>query len=329
MPDNYPIYAIHAANDEVSRHLSTALRLCESGERGLDLIRRLSDQFKLEDSIPTEVLEYIDAYEVTCGELGLVPIVVDVGTEGVLSTIKNICISIWNMILRLWDKIKACFRWLFNAQYRASREAIRCSQQIAQLRANKDASAQFLNYEVDAMLAPDDLDKYLIATDKLIDMLKRVAEIGDLEQLNVMITKSVGECGLTFKDNEFGDVYGEPPYKRGTYSSIGWKSVDDIFEMSKRNVEIMRKTVVLKNLESELSRDVEALKRKQNNKVADGEDVTAISEELNLKLKQYKLILAGQNALMERIEVLSEEFAAIAEDAYDVENGTYKDDEDD
>ena len=140
MRDTYPQYAIHAANAEVTRHLATATRLCEGVERGMDLIIRMRSQYEKDANISGEVLDYIGSYECICGELGLVPIEIDPSTEGVFATVKNICAAIWNMILKIWDKIKDCFKWIFNAQYRASRESIKCSQQIAQLKANKDAA---------------------------------------------------------------------------------------------------------------------------------------------------------------------------------------------
>ncbi len=313
---------ISAASEAVATLYMKSLRVEVGMQRGFDILNRITSNYKPEDSLPAEVVDYIQDYEEVCAIIGLESIEIKPGVESAWDVVKNIVRSLWNMLCKIWDSIKNCFRWIFNAQYRASKSAVSYRQEIALLCASRENSEKFEQFVVNDIITPEDMKKYMNATSELIRVLENIPAHNTEETVDSYVNEALPKCGIVFKNEQYFDTYKEIPYKAGTYGSLGWTAkMADTY--AKDFIELTRRTVNLKRLESDLDKDVAELKRKQNALIASGADISEVQKVLIYKLKMYKTVHAGQVVLMDRIDNLTALFERIASDAHDVANGIY------
>lgn len=318
--------SIHMVREDVTAQLAVADRLISSIERGIDINQRLTSMYKPNDAVASEIINYIQEYEDACESLGFAKIKIEASVESAWSIVRNIVRALWTMLCKLWDSIRNALRYVFNASYRASKDAVKIRQEIELLAASKSNSDKFLMLEVDAAMSPDDVEKYIKATRKLISNMQEVEEMDNPETIESYISTHVAEAGIVWKNNQFVDTYDKVPYHGGTYMSIGWKTFKLIQEQCDSYVKLTAESVKLKKLASELDSDIKDLTRKQNNLIADGADITEVQKTLTLKVKKYSVIKASLEVLLQRLDVLEEEFSCLAEDAHDIAHGVYEDD---
>ena len=314
--------------DEISRRSNV---LVEAINRGVDLTDRISKQYKMQDPIAPEILDYIKDYEDICSLFSEDVIDISAAEEGAWEVVKRIVGELWKMLLKLWDGVKHCFRWMFNSQYRASTTAVKYRQMIMLADGTSGVSEKVNNLEVVETVDPDELSEFIAHTGGIVQMLLKSIEIKGVEAVDDFIKRETEKVGIKYEPPKFldGDSYNIELIS-GTYSTCGW-SLKRASEVCAEYVSMCGASVKLKGVERDIESDISNLRRTLNSKIAAGSDDATLSDtqkELVYKTKILNLIQNGLVILSRRVATIDTVLGRIANDAATLQKGEIPNEDD-
>jgi len=316
---------------EIDEEFRRSNILVQAINRGIDITDRLSKQYKMNDPVATEVLDYIKDYEDICSMFSENVIEISAAEESAWEIVKRVISELWRMLLKLWDGVKHCFRWMFNSQYRAASTAVKYRQMFMLADSTSGVADKFANLEVFDTVNPEDLDKYISHTHQIVLMLRDANEFRDSEGVDMYITRESERCGIKFNGTQFLDADSENiEVISGTYGTCGW-SLKKANSVCVAYVNLCGAAVKLKNIERELESDINELKRQINNKVSDGADDVTLSEtqkKLVFKTKVLNFTQAGLVILTKRVATIDTVIGRAARDAATLQKGQIPNEDD-
>lgn len=316
---------------EIDEEFRRSNILVQAINRGIDITDRLSKQYKMNDPVAAEVLDYIKDYEDICSMFSENVIEISAAEESAWEIVRRVISELWRMLLKLWDGVKHCFRWMFNSQYRASTTAVKYRQMFMLADSTSGVADKFANLEVFDTVDPDDLTKYIAHTSEIVQMLININTLKDAESADDFINRESVRCGIKFNGSQFLDADSENiEVVSGTYGTCGW-SLKRASEVCAQYVNLCGATVKLKNIERDLESDINELRRQINNKVAAGADDTTLSDtqkKLVYKTKVLNLAQAGLVILTKRVATIDTVIGRAARDAATLQKGQIPNEDD-
>lgn len=316
---------------EIDEEFRRSNILVQAINRGIDITDRLSKQYKMNDPVAAEVLDYIKDYEDICSMFSEDVIKISAAEESAWDIVRRVISELWRMLLKLWDGVKHCFRWMFNSQYRASTTAVKYRQMFMLADSTSGVADKFANLEVFDTVDPDDLTKYIARTNEIVQMLISINTLKDAESADDFINRESERCGIKFDGSQFLDADSENiEVVSGTYETCGW-SLKRASEVCAQYVSLCGATVKLKNVERDLESDISELRRQINNKVATGADDTSLSDtqkKLVYKTKVLNLAQAGLVILTKRVATIDTVIGRAARDAATLQKGQIPNEDD-
>ena len=316
---------------EIDEEFRRSSILVKAINRGIDISDRISKQYKMNDRVAPEILDYIKDYEDICSLFSEDVIEISAAEESAWEIVRRVISELWRMLLKLWDGVKHCFRWTFNSQYRASTTAVKYRQMFMLADSTSGVAAKFANLEVFDTVNPDDLSKFISNTNGIVQMLLSINTLKDAESADDFIQRETERCGIKFNGDEFldGDSYNIELIS-GTYETCGW-SLKRASEVCAEYVNLCGATVKLKNIERDLESDINDLRRKINDKVAGGADDASLSDtqkKLVFKTKVLRLAQAGLVILTKRVATIDTVIGRAARDAATLQRGKVPNEDD-
>ena len=316
---------------EIDEEFRRSNILVQAINRGIDITDRLSKQYKMSDPVAAEVLDYIKDYEDICSMFSEDVIKISAAEESAWDIVRRVISELWRMLLKLWDSVKHCFRWMFNSQYRASTTAVKYRQMFMLADSTSGVADKFANLEVFDTVDPDDLSEYIAHTNEIVRMLININTLKDAESVDDFINREAGRCGIKFDGSQFLDADSENiEVVSGTYGTCDW-SLKRASEVCAQYVNLCGDTVKLKNIERDIESDIRELRRQINNKVADGSDDATLSDtqkKLVYKTKVLNLAQAGLVILTKRIATIDTVIGRAARDAATLQRGKIPNEDD-
>lgn len=316
---------------EIDEEFRRSNILVQAINRGIDITDRLSKQYKMNDRVAAEVLDYIKDYEDICSMFSEDVIEISAAEESAWEIVKRVISELWRMLLKLWDGVKHCFRWMFNSQYRASTTAVKYRQMFMLADSTSGVADKFANLEVFDTVDPDNLTTYIAHTNEIVQMLININTLKDAESADDFINRESERCGIKFNGSQFLDADSENiEVVSGTYGTCGW-SLKRASEVCSQYVNLCGATVKLKNIERDLESDIGELRRQINNKVAAGSDDTTLSDtqkKLVYKTKVLNLAQAGLVILTKRVATIDTVIGRAARDAATLQKGQIPNEDD-
>lgn len=316
---------------EIDEEFRRSNILVQAINRGIDITDRLSKQYRMNDPVAAEVLDYIKDYEDICSMFSEDVIKISAAEESAWDIVRRVISELWRMLLKLWDGVKHCFRWMFNSQYRASTTAVKYRQMFMLADSTSGVADKFANLEVFDTVDPDDLTKYIARTNEIVQMLISINTLKDAESADDFINRESERCGIKFDGSQFLDADSENiEVVSGTYETCGW-SLKRASEVCAQYVSLCGATVKLKNVERDLESDISELRRQINNKVATGADDTSLSDtqkKLVYKTKVLNLAQAGLVILTKRVATIDTVIGRAARDAATLQKGQIPNEDD-
>ena len=305
--------------------------LVKAINRGIDITDRLSKQYKMNDRVAAEVIDYIKDYEDICSMFSEDVIEISVGEESAWEIVRRVISELWRILLKLWDGVKHCFRWMFNSQYRASTTAVKYRQMFMLADSTAGVAEKFDNLEVFDTVHPSDLSKFIAHTNSIVQMLININTLKDAESADEFIQRETERCGIKYTGSEFldGDSNNIEMIS-GTYATCGW-SLKKAGEVCAEYVNLCGFTVKLKNIERDLESDISELRRKINTKVSEGADDESLSDtqkKLVFKTKVLNLAQAGLVILTKRVATIDTVIGRAARDAVTLQKGKIPNEDD-
>lgn len=316
---------------EISDYVSVANRISDAIYRGIDLTKRIADQYKMADTIPAEVVDYITEYEGICGAFCGESIKIEPANESAILIITAIVSGLWKLLLRLYESIKHALRWLLNEQYRASAQAIKYRQKICLMKTSSNAVSKFGRYVTGMTVRPEDFKLVCQSTKNIIGLLIQVSDQKSAASIDSLLGIQAPMCGFAYSEDHLVDTIKDIEVISGAYADIGW-TADACDNMAKMLMDCTGMAVRLKNIQSKLDSDISELRRKMNSKIANGADSSSLEDvqkELTLKTKAYNVIKDGLEVISTRSTFMDRIIGKIASDATAITEGRDPDSDDD
>lgn len=299
--------------------------LVNSINHGLDLTRHISSQYKMQDKIPEEVMDYICEYESICKEYQCDYIHIERSEEWIgtaYEVVKAVVYELWRLLCKLYDAVMHCLRWIFSAQYRAAAQAVKYRQRIAMMRSSMESVQKFEALSTET-ISPEDFQLICSSTNNITKLLLQINDVSSAAAADNIMTTQSSMCGFKFLDNQLEDVLIKVKLSSGSYKMLGWfAQVCDI--SSRMYVDCTGNIVKLKKMSSKLETAIADLKRKMNKQIANGADESELSKvqaELTAKTKVLQITKNALEVVGDRLTFMDRIMGKIAHDADCIANG--------
>ena len=299
--------------------------LVNSINHGLDLTKRISSQYKMQDKIPEEVMDYICEYEAICKEYQCDCVHIDRSEEWIgtaYNVVKTVVYELWRLLCRLYDAVMHCLRWIFSAQYRAATQAVKYRQRIAIMRASMDSVQKFESFNAET-ISPEDFQLICSSTNNITKLILQINDVASATAADNIMATQASLCGFKFSDNQLDDTLIKVKLNSGSYKALGWLA--PVCDVSARMyIDCTGNIVKLKKMSSKLETTIADLKRKMNKKIANGADESDLSKvqaELTVKTKVLQITKNALEVVSDRLTFMDRIMGKIAHDADCIANG--------
>lgn len=299
--------------------------LVNSINHGLDLTKRISSQYKMQDKLPEEVIDYICEYEAICKEYQCDCVHIDRSEEWIgtaYEVVKTVVYELWRLLCKLYDAVMHCLRWIFSAQYRAATQAVKYRQRIAMMRASMDSVQKFESFNAET-ISPEDFQLICSSTNNITKLILQINDVASAAAADNIMTTQASLCGFKFSDNQLDDVLIKVKLNSGSYKTLGWLA--PVCDVSARMyIDCTGNIVKLKKMASKLETTIADLKRKMNKQIANGADESDLSKvqaELTVKTKVLQITKNALEVVSDRLTFMDRIMGKIAHDADCIANG--------
>jgi len=300
--------------------------LVDTINRGIDITKRISSNYKMDDVISDDVVSYLKEYEGVCKEYSADCISLEsvelLGIGRAIDVVKTVVYELWRLLCKLYDAVMHCLRWLFSAQYRAAAQAIKYRQRIALMRSSLESVKKFEEFGTET-ISPQDFQLICSSTNNITKLLLQINDVASATTADNIMTTQASLCGFKFKNNELTDELTKASVISGNYKTLGWLAVT-CDECARMYVDCTGNIVKLKKMSDKLTSTIADLRNKMNKKIANGSDesdLAKVQAELTVRTKVLQICKNALEVVGNRLTFLDRVIGKIAHDAECIANG--------
>lgn len=241
-----------------------------------------------DEKLPVEVVDFIGNYA---------PITI-VSSEGLVtkagSILKNILEALLKAIAWILERLKEIFKYCFDREYRACKDALDLQRRIITLGTNPATRTRFES-QTCSVIRKEDLDDIIIKSQSLIELVKNAAKLSDKKYADTLIDKFDESSGVVYDPDAetlSDTMTGLPVVKSTTYNAAGW-TIDGINSTITLYLSMLKDIETLKSVQNETESSASDLKRRATKAAFEGstsESVMALQVEGAAKVTMTKII---------------------------------------
>lgn len=259
----------------------------DEAERIQEMIARLNC-YDQNQKLSPEVIDFIGNYsrvEIVSKE-GLV-------TEaGAL--LKKAFEALMNAIKWLIEKLAMIFKYLFNSEYRACKDALDLQRRFITMSINRTLVNAFESKTCD-VIAKKDIDSIVFKTQRLVELVRNAASLTRQDFTDTLITTYCNESGVQFDPNtcRVSDNLPNPaPMRSTTFGTAGW-TMQGIVETMSNYLATLKQIETLKEVNKQCEGAVKDLKKRAEEASLSGvgaDKITELQKECAAKICMTKVI---------------------------------------
>ena len=259
----------------------------DEAERCQEMLARLNC-YDRNSKLPVEIIDYV-------GNYAQIEIVSKEGFVTEASAIlKKALDALMVAIKWIIEKLTEIFKYLFNSEYRACRDALDLQRRFITMSINQTKVNTFENTMCN-VITREDIDSIIFKTQKLVELIRNSANMSRQDFVNTLLKSYCDESGVVFDPTTFrvNDNLPNPtPMAGTTFAKSGW-TVAGIIEVIGSYLAMLRGIESLK-ANSKATQDAASdLKKRAMEAASNGaaaKDITELQRECSTKINSTKII---------------------------------------
>ena len=267
--------------------LSELVLKVDEAERCQEMISRLNC-YEPGTKLPAEIVDYIGNYA---------PIEI-VSKEGFITEVgavlKKALDGLMTAIKWIIEKLTEIFKYLFNSEYRACRDALDLQRRFITMSVNQTKVNDFENALCN-VVSRKDIDDIIFKTQKLVELVRNTANLARQDFSNTLLKSYCDEGAVVFNENDFRVTDNLPnpvPMASTTFANAGW-TVQGTIEVIGSYISLLKGIESLKDTEKATRNAASDLKKRAMEAVASGaaaQTITDLQKECGTKINMTKII---------------------------------------
>ena len=259
----------------------------DEAERCQEMIARLNC-YDPSTKLPAEIVDYVGNYA---------PIEI-VSKEGFVTEagaiLKKALDGLMIAIKWIIEKLAEIFKYLFNSEYRACRDALDLQRRFITMSVNQTKVNRFENTMCN-VVPRKEVENIIFKTQKLIELVRNAANMSRQDFSDTLLKSYCDESGVVFQEStcRVSDNLPNPvPMAGTTFANAGW-TVQEIVQTISSYVSMLKGIETLKATAKSIQDAANDLKKRAVEATANGaapKDITELQKECGVKLNMTKVI---------------------------------------